>query len=404
MLRLVALIALTGCLREPVFQGNRDGGSDAADTGDADTGIPPTGVTATAQAGRLVVAGPFYQMQFSASGARYPESLSVAGSANALAVADSPCGIGSGVGISAAPGFALDGDRGSANEPTIEYAGPAVVKVTMAWTQQFTCGAATNTPTGTSTFTFFPSGQIVRHDSIAFAGENVTPSCPCDSLGTFLVNSHWTFHRSELPIEPPPPAAGIEVPSESGSTQVCAASVDHSILFGFEGPAASSHMVLTTSGVGGDGYGLFSNIIPPASTLSSASGRVTTQVLLAAGAGHCLELSQRMLVLRNPTISVTASEPGGANPKLLMPSPRDGVYGGETVEVAPVTDAIELTGTTGAVPAGFAVKLAFLGPRTNIRVSRSVSDYLLTRPTPESAIVYFLSALGATPIEIIAEP
>lgn len=401
---LLAGIGFAGCLRQPVFHVDKDAGGD----GDGDGGVPPPGMATTVQAGAVIVTGPFYEMRFSAQGTRYPESLSIRSSTNVFAIGDSLCGTAGGTGVAVSPAFTLNGDIGRAAEPAIEYSGGAVAKVVVSWSNPFTCSGFTNSPIGTSTFTFFPSGQIIRDDSIAFTGANVLPAgCTCADSAQFLVNSYWVFHRPELPLFPEPAIAGSDIPTVLNSVQVCAATTEHSILLGFPGTSApaTSHMVLT-DGTGGAGYALASEIIPPADTIATVQGRITTQMLLDPEGEHCLELSDHMLVLRNPTFRVSATEVGGGNEKLFMISSRDGIYGGDAADVEPVADTIELraSATTQTIPPPFAIKLTFLGARSRIRVSRSASEYLVTRPSATTAVLYFVGALSDVPITVTAEP
>jgi hypothetical protein len=95
-------------------------------------------------------------------------------------------------------------------EPTLR--GPAVVQVSVQWTTTFAC-SNTRMPGGTSTFTVFPDGLIVRHDTIAdpVSSPSIAPGlCECGGGGNglFVVSTFWTLARERYG------ALNIDVPSD----------------------------------------------------------------------------------------------------------------------------------------------------------------------------------------------
>lgn len=76
--------------------------------------------------------------------------------------------------------------------------GPAIVQVKHEWTTRFAPSCTTRTPGGTSTFTVFPDGRIVRHDTISDPDSSPLPStmCACGSDTRFNLATYWTLAKA----------------------------------------------------------------------------------------------------------------------------------------------------------------------------------------------------------------
>ncbi|HEY6176824.1 MAG TPA: hypothetical protein VIX73_20350, partial [Kofleriaceae bacterium] len=100
------------------------------------------------------------------------------------------------------------------NQLTPTLRGPAAVQLQLDWSSQFTC--SNNRPAGRSTYTMFPDGRIVRHDTLMDARPDMSTSanaCACDPSGAghgVTVSEFWTFatapfHTILIPEDLPDP-------------------------------------------------------------------------------------------------------------------------------------------------------------------------------------------------------
>jgi hypothetical protein len=139
-----------------------------------------------------------FNLQFASSGARMPQSLSING-VNRLA--EGQCPNEGGIGIAVYPAAVaaapmLGGDPTASSTLTFDMAGPAVARVKVEWTLPFECNLAQRQGKGTSTFTIFPNGRIVRHDvttPTAVALSVDTNPCGCSAESNFYLTSYWAF-------------------------------------------------------------------------------------------------------------------------------------------------------------------------------------------------------------------
>src|SRR5262249_55699510 len=142
----------TGCLSIPPYQ--------------PEVAVSYSAASATSGA---AVTGPGFKLQFAGGDAfHFPEALFIDGT-NVLGRDPAPgCFDEDEAGVLIAPTPRISA-HGSAmhviNRLSPTLLGPAVVQVTLEWTTRFTCSSA-RTPGGTSTFTAFPDGRIVRHDVV----------------------------------------------------------------------------------------------------------------------------------------------------------------------------------------------------------------------------------------------
>jgi hypothetical protein len=139
-----------------------------------------------------------FAMQFANAGARMPQSLSIDG-VNRLA--EGQCPNEGGIGIAVYPALLaaapmLGGETTTTSTLTFDMTGPAVARATVEWTAPFTCNLAQRQAKGTSTFTIFPNGRIVRHDvttPAAVALSVDTNPCGCSAESNFYLTSYWAF-------------------------------------------------------------------------------------------------------------------------------------------------------------------------------------------------------------------
>ncbi|HEX8108853.1 MAG TPA: hypothetical protein VF516_14070 [Kofleriaceae bacterium] len=175
--------------------------------------------------GGATVTTPSLALHFAGgSGFHFPDQLLI-DNVDVMGHAASPCWSQSGTGISVVPMPRVSGDQVDAALPTMtsqlqaKLSGPAVVQVEVDWTTRWTFPAgemcSTNLnhiPGGSSTFTVFPDGQIVRNDHLTDVNpgmEQIMPGqCVCPDTpmiggelinNQFILNAFWTFDRTRFP-------------------------------------------------------------------------------------------------------------------------------------------------------------------------------------------------------------
>lgn len=131
---------------------------------------------------------------FSATGAKLPIYLTANG--EDYLGTSTACAADSGVGFTIAPALTVaGGSPASTSMLTVIDPGPGVVKVRVAFNSAYSCPTATAI-IGTSDFTIFPSGRIVREDSVTPTTQELTPSATCGCASAqqnFTFSSAWTF-------------------------------------------------------------------------------------------------------------------------------------------------------------------------------------------------------------------
>jgi len=206
--RIAAALALgaglvAACLSIPAFHGPvlliySETGSGAAITGDG------------------------FSLHFAGgSGFRFPDALRIDG-VDVMGHASSPCWGQRGTGFAVMPMPPVSGDPepGGPSAMTSQLhaalSGPAVVQVRLDWTTRFDfmtqpmCSPNPNhVPGGSSTFTVFPDGRIVRHDQLTDTNPNMERvlaeqcTCPDPALvpEQFHLSSYWAFARDLFPTQ-----------------------------------------------------------------------------------------------------------------------------------------------------------------------------------------------------------
>jgi hypothetical protein len=172
------------------------------------------------KAGNITVATPEVTVHFpGGSGFHLPDQLKIR-STDLLGHVTSPCWGASGTGFAVTPmprvsGDPLDGGV-AASESALEsnMTGPAVVQLTATWSTHWTFPAgstcspnAKHSSSGSSRFTVFPDGHIVRHDVLTEANPDMeqlmTEHCTCADMPSapdaFILSSYWAFDRQALP-------------------------------------------------------------------------------------------------------------------------------------------------------------------------------------------------------------
>lgn len=183
---LVAAVAAAGCAAVPAGPADRP-----LLTVDTSSGRVSTTSDAPIQ----------FTLTFSDRSPRMPDSLVLDG-VNRIASGTCPTEAGVGIGLYpalnvSAPGLGGDDATGSL---VVELAGPTVARVTVNWATSFECNLAQQQGHGSSTFTVFPNGRIVRHDlatpSTTALAADLNP-CGCASDTNFFFTSYWSFSKTQ---------------------------------------------------------------------------------------------------------------------------------------------------------------------------------------------------------------
>lgn len=166
---------------------------------------PPIRVSTNDQ-GAVVVIGSAFELDFAATGTHLPERLLVNNGrvdlfgARDICPEDEP----SRVGILVKPAIqASAGGPGDGPPPEILWAGPAVARIRVSYEVPYNCSGS-QILAGSSVFTVFPKGRIVREDSdVAPSTTTLTQTGPCECQQTtlfgnldFFFSSFWAFQGS----------------------------------------------------------------------------------------------------------------------------------------------------------------------------------------------------------------
>jgi hypothetical protein len=161
-------------------------------------------------------------LHFASSGFHLPDQLQI-DSVDVMGHATSPCWGESGTGFAVMPmprvsGDPLDGGvtAGSDSHLQATMTGPVVVQLKTTWSTRWSFAAGSPCSTdmahissGSSTFTVFPDGHIVRHDVLAEANPNMEQlmpgRCTCAAMpkasDAFILSSYWAFNRALFPTQ-----------------------------------------------------------------------------------------------------------------------------------------------------------------------------------------------------------
>jgi hypothetical protein len=271
------------------------------------------------------------------------------------------------------------------------------VQVQLTWTTRLTC-TGDHTPGGTSLFTVFPDGRIVRHDTLdePNAAELFTNGCACDSwTGGFTVATYWTLAWTPT-LRLYPPDLGMVPSSADPGMEIAnrgAACVDH----GAYQTAFAWHDPNGTTIHGGHEVNKLL-VIGRHFTVGDSMPRFGWQdsSALFIGRTGCTDALARAGEHVAPS-PLTISEPGDAT-RTVMPGILDGIYGSSDSGDSPpglalTGDRVELT---GPVNSSFAVWLRFPRPVAELRATRDGATgawYLPQRVDDRGWIVWFRDRL-----------
>ncbi|HEX3476958.1 MAG TPA: hypothetical protein VHT91_18165 [Kofleriaceae bacterium] len=172
--------------------------------------------------GAITVATPDVTLHFAGgSGFHLPDQLKLRG-VDVLGHATSPCWAESGTGFAVTPMPRVSGDPLDGGVMAVDseihatMTGPVVVQIALSWSTRWSFASTSTCSTnaahkahGSSTFTVFPDGHIVRHDVLTEDNPDMeqimTDHCTCAAMPSapdaFILSSYWAFDRQQLPTQ-----------------------------------------------------------------------------------------------------------------------------------------------------------------------------------------------------------
>jgi hypothetical protein len=188
--QLACAIAATGCVKYEKFS-FRDAGAEELGSG---ARAYKTGSHVTAEVPGL------YKLEFGDAGYHFPDALAI-GSTQVLSPTMPSCSLELGTGVSFYPAgmfTAVDQMELSQTKQgiAIDVPGPGVAKVALDWEAAFGKAGCTGSPSGRSTFTFFPDGRIQRMDVTALSNPVTTANCSCTSDSQWENATYYAFQEA----------------------------------------------------------------------------------------------------------------------------------------------------------------------------------------------------------------
>lgn len=161
-------------------------------------------------------------LHFASTGFHLPDLLQI-DNTDVMGHATSPCWGESGTGFAVMPMPRVSGDPLEGGVPAMNsdlqatMSGPVVVQMKTTWSTRWSFAAGSTTcstdmahvSSGSSTFTVFPDGHIVRHDVLTEANPKLeqltTDHCTCADMpkapNAFILSSYWAFNRAMFPTQ-----------------------------------------------------------------------------------------------------------------------------------------------------------------------------------------------------------
>jgi len=340
--------------------------------------------------------GPGFALRFAdGDGFHFPDALMIDG-VDVMGHEAKPgvaCDAEDEVGLRISPSYRIsassDGER-VLNHLVPVLRGPGVVQVRVEWATSFACNLM-RSPGGTSTFTVFPDGRIVRDDTITDPNMmSISPTpCSCgpqDKL--FYISPFWAFVRkpeimfyaSEMgPWSLPDPGTDD---SHSNYTSACIDGGD-----GAYKVALAWDDFLNTTIRGGDALVAFGRDLKLGEP-SLEKIDLTSNSAIFIGHTDCKTTTDRAKEYVKPSLLTINGVPD------ITPSIHDGIYGGADGSGGKpgIKLATDKTDLVGAVNSPFAVWLRFPHSVDGLRAKAdNVTGpwYLPQRVDDDSWIIWF---------------
>jgi len=395
---LVIAVVAAACIKLSEFHPLDAPGSGTPDAHTADAALPgECGNGAADQATALMsgtsvcAAGPGYVLRFPARGFDYPDQLRI-GSQDLLGTTTT-CNEDDRVGITVYPIARFSSDTvatGETASATIVLAGPVVAKVVVNWSWQ-PAAACTSSGAfmGSSMFTLFPDGRLVRYDQLTTPSVTSQMPCDCGSGGqAFFPSAYMTFE------------SGMTITDQSGTTVapgtshgtdlpalVCASDSGWAIGVAQQNPARGRIMPDGGAIALTEDFGTLG-----ATSLSAGTQSATTAYQI--GTAPCSAAIAAVAQYDNPgghQLHVT----NDSGFDTLVPTENDGMYGGDggTGGALQVSGTLTLKTDTGPIAPGWALSVtgATLLPPTAIPAR--TGDWYKIQNSANRSIIWFRDGL-----------
>jgi hypothetical protein len=368
---------------------------------------PETRVSYTEAATGGTATGPGFALRFaSVDGFHFPDALMIDGADVMGHEVTTECDAHDAVGVLLSPTkrISASGDAERVmNQLVPVLRGPAVVQVQLAWATSFTCNLM-RTPGGTSTFTVFPDGRIVRYDTITDPSKMpISPSlCSCGPQGKlFEISPFWTFTRGSNSLYASEDGPfDLPMPGEEVHSNYFSACLD-----GGEGAykvALAWDNFQGTRMRGGNALIGFDRLLKQDSSLEDIELDSNSAIFI--GHTNCMakETVARTKEYLDPSPLSVDGAPG------IKPSIHNGIYGGDGGSDGKpgIKLATAQTVLSGPVTASFAVWLRFPRSVDALRAKAGGMTgpwYLPQRVDDDSWIIWFREAISANqPITVEA--
>lgn len=351
--------------------------------------------------------GPGFALRFAGGdGFHFPDSLMIDGVDVMGHEMTTECDAHDAVGILISPtkriSASSDAER-VMNQLVPVLRGPAVVQVKLAWATSFMCNLM-RTPGGTSTFTVFPDGRIVRYDTIVDPSKMpISPGpCSCEPQGKlFEISPFWTFTRGsnslyaseDGPFDLPMP--GEEVHSNYFSACLDGGGGASKVLLAWNN-------LLSTRIRGGNALIGFDRLLKQDSTLEDINEESSSAIFVGHDGCTAKPTVARTKEYLDPSLLSIDGALG------IKPSIHNGIYGGDDGgDGKPgIKLAADKTELKGPVTSSFAVWLRFPHSVDALRAKAEGMTgpwYLPQRVDDDSWIIWFREAIAVNqPITVEA--
>ncbi len=179
-------VLATACIKVPEFQGRGDGGP--GDGGGDDAEVDTSLVSVKMNGDGAIAKAPGYELRFSDQGAKFPYQLNVGG--NMIMGGSEQCADEYGMGIALYPATRVNGVTNPTSSPAaieILASGPYVGQLRIKWSADYPCTGGAGSIGGTSVFSFFPDGRLVRKDLVNNTADRMVGQCTACGMNS----SNW---------------------------------------------------------------------------------------------------------------------------------------------------------------------------------------------------------------------
>jgi hypothetical protein len=311
-----------------------------------------------------------FTVEFGDHAVRMPQRILVDG-VNLVGTGSCPTESGIGIGLypvldAVAPAL---GGADATGSLTVTLAGPTIARVTVDWAAPYTCNGSQQRAHGTSTFTIFPNGRIVRNDTAkptetTFVNDTVN-DCGCGGPSNFFFTSFWMFSLGQTVM---PNGSPLTDAAMAG----CVMYQDHAI--GVAWPDTSTRILMFDGG-----SAFVHDWLNDSDTLPAIEREVTSAIMLSKQIAptNCGDI---LANLDDFPIMVAGS---------AVVTDDGGIY----LDPRQHSDPVVISAPR-RVPRGFAVSLDVGGFAEVTRSPEAEGDWYATQPDGDRTVFWFRDGLG----------